>query len=115
MTHIMDETVRAICRSIREEPQRWIETTHTFIDQKTGIGYWLDIHSDAITQTWNGHSLATVFTHQQGLVIAEAIDEWREAHATQEQRRVMRSVKPKATPCQDDSVWSKLRTAWGKL
>lgn len=88
----MDETVDAICKSLREDPHTWEFSVNTFRKKGTNIKYW-NGSGGAITQTWNGHDTTFVFSYTQGQKIASAYQTARSIQASEEQRRVMQAFK----------------------
>lgn len=96
MSNLMDETVKEICDSMLNNPNRWLITTHTLDDCVSGVKYWIDPYNDeSITQIWNGSSRDTVFTKEQGKLIRNAFFEMRKYKASEAQLKVMESMKPK--------------------
>lgn len=94
MTHLMDETVKEICESMKNDPDRWRIETHKVTHTKTGTMLWHS-YANSITEIWTGHATEEVFTYEQGLLIAEAFKSMAEYKATASQQKVINSFKPK--------------------
>lgn len=96
MSNLMDETVKEICDSMLNNPNRWLITTYTVDDCVSGVKYWIASRNDySITQIWNGSSRDTVFTEEQGKLIGNAFFEMRKYKASEAQLKVMKSMEPK--------------------
>lgn len=89
MSNLMDETVKEICESMKNNPNRWEIDTWTINDKLYGLRYWLD--DATITKTFNGRSCDVVFTYEQGKQIFSAYKEMTEYKATIAQQKVIKS------------------------
>jgi len=90
----MQEAVDEICKSMQEQPQRWLETTHTLDDTETKVRYWFGL-GKSITETWNGNSLDRVFSYEQGMQIYKAFSKMKEKKASKAQQNVLNSLVKK--------------------
>lgn len=98
MNSLMDETVKEICTSMLDEPNRWRIETVTMVDTRSGVRYWLNhsfIGEPAITSIWNGYSRDEVFSYEQGKLIYQAYCKMKDHKASVAQQRVIDSIKPK--------------------
>lgn len=89
MNKVMDETVKEICNSMVNNPNRWEISTYTLNDKVYGLRYWLD--DTTITKTWNGRSCDVVFSYEQGKEIFSSYKLMREHKATNAQQKVIKS------------------------
>jgi hypothetical protein len=80
MSELMQPVVDAMCKSLREEPYEWNINVHT-LSHKSKFKkqeFWngVDAYSNkSITEVWDGSSNATVFSHEQGKEIYQALNE----------------------------------------
>lgn len=89
----MESAVEAMCDSLVNDPDRWRESTHTLLDKRSGIEYW--ISRGSVTSTWNGYSAKGVFSYDQGVRIYAALNAHRTLRASQAQARVLASLQPR--------------------
>lgn len=90
----MEEAVAKLCDSLENDPDRWLITTYTLIDQQTGVEYWISGVGRSITQTWNGRSENNVFSSEQGERIYDAFCKMRKYKASVAQEKVLLSMCP---------------------
>lgn len=95
MSSIMDATVKEICESMKNNPDRWKINTHTVDDTRSGIRYWTSNINTTITQIWTGSATVTVFGYDQGVEIFNSYCLMCEHKASEAQKKVIRSFKPK--------------------
>lgn len=95
MNDIMHETVKEICDSMLNSPNRWKISTHTVKDTKSGIDYWLNSYSHAITEIWTGSTTERVFTSEQGHLIGQAFVQMSAHKASVSQQKIIDSYKQK--------------------
>lgn len=97
----MDPAVDELCHSLVHDPDRWLITTYTLDDTKTGMEYWLGSGSKGhIYCTWNGRSSNRVFSDAQANRIAKAYQIMRQHKESVAQRKVMEAMGavPKRDP-----------------
>lgn len=99
MNSLMDETVKEICNSMLNAPDRWRVETYTLLDLRSGVKYWISnigLGKPVITSIWNGHSRDEVFSYEQGRLIYQAYSKMKDHKASVAQQKVIDSIKPKA-------------------
>lgn len=104
----MQETVDEICRSLIENPEDWVFTTHTFNKKGSDVEYWDSSSHYAITCTWDGYNTNTVFSVKQGRIIREAYMKAREKQASNAQLQVVRDIEKRKTKELRRKPWWKL-------
>lgn len=88
----MDDTVDELCRSMGDDPNRWVIDIYTLNDTKTHLKYWIGAYASndrAITEIENGRSNHRVFSDKQGKRLWDAYEKLRETKANAAQRRVL--------------------------
>lgn len=90
----MDDVVDDICKSMREDPNRWLISTYLVEDKVGGIKYWKGYNSGGIDSIWTGHTTEKVFSDEQAYKILEAFEELREIKESQTQRKILDSFRP---------------------
>ncbi|MNQ42932.1 hypothetical protein D3C85_566440 [compost metagenome] len=114
MSDIMQPTVDEICRSLREEPNKWVFTTYTF--HKSGADapeFWGGDDEEPITSMWNGATRSKVFSLTQGVQIREAYCAARLIQASEEQLKIMAKFIPQ--PATTEYVGHKLKSLWERF
>ena len=95
----MDDAVDELCRSMEEDPDRWVINTYTLDDTKTGVDYWIGLTGrGSITETRSFSSNHQVFSHEQGKRLWAAFERLRETKANTAQQRVLRGLSKVAPP-----------------
>lgn len=102
-SNLMEEACVSMCESLENDPYRWTATTHTLIDNKTGIEYWSSDRGQ-ITSTWNGRSTNRVFSEAQGIRIWKSYEKMREIKASAAQQRVIQSLSKNTNKDQQVSI-----------
>lgn len=93
----MDDVVTEICKSMREDPNRWKISTHTTKDMISGIEYWTSEPRQRIHSVWTGSSIERVFSNEQSKLLVEAFADLRKIKESQAQKKIMNSFKPLPT------------------
>ncbi len=94
MSDLMDDTVKAMCKSLEIDFDRWEIERNILIDKKGGICYWINVGSERIlTDVWNGHSRNTVFDDVQGIMIWGSLEVLRKNKAYVEQLKIIDSFQ----------------------
>ncbi len=90
----MDDVVNKICKSMKEDPNRWLISTYTVEDTESGVDYWISDHKN-IYSIWTGNTTERVFSNAQGKMIGKAFQELCSIKESQAQEKVIKSFKPK--------------------
>lgn len=109
MAELMNSVVDEICNSLENDPDRWVIASYTLDDKKSGIKYWIDTRR--IADTWDRGSANNVFSYEQGSRIYDSYIVLKNIKGSEEQRRVISSMKPKVT-C---GTQSKEAKSWWKF
>lgn len=92
----MEDTVNKICESLINEPHLWVFETNKFTKENSGVWFWSSlVNSESITQTWDGASVSTVFSYEQGERIKEAYDIARQKQASVKQQKIIEAMMNK--------------------
>lgn len=86
----MDEAVEAICKSLENEPEKWVFETYTFHKRGSSVRYWSTFSS--ITEIWDGRASHTVFSGEQGDKIKSSYHIARAKQADLNQIKVLKDI-----------------------
>lgn len=100
----MQPTVDEICRSLTEEPERWVFDVNTFYKKGSSVKYWNGFASP-FTEIWTGRNTSKVFSIEQGREIRRAYKIARETQANLHQQRVIQSMKQQPEGDTDKPWW----------
>lgn len=94
MNNFMQEAVDEICKSMRDDPDRWVLKTNTIKDKFSGVEYWSGVVSEihGITHVWSGVTTEQVFTTEQGKQILFALNQMKKHKASVQQQRVLKAM-----------------------
>ncbi|MCG9964606.1 hypothetical protein [Shewanella cutis] len=91
---LMADTVKKICESLRNEPEKWVFETHTFYHVNSPrVTYWRTNPNLSITDVWDGHALHTVFSKEQGREIQLSLIKARESQANDKMKMVIEAMQ----------------------
>lgn len=108
----MWDAVNEICRSLEEEPHKWIFETYTFKKKWCRTEYWIGFGT-SFTEIWNGRTTSRAFSHEQGKKIFKSYNMARQSQADAAQKSIIEEVLAKPQPLEEKACrpwwkfWSK--------